>query len=52
MEREEMKTCVQQLMEIPSVIAVDKTVITKRNGTWVLVLKYNIQTGFKQEALC
>jgi hypothetical protein len=51
MEREEMKTCVQQLQAISSVIAVDETLITKRSGTWVLVLNYNMQTGFEQEAL-
>jgi hypothetical protein len=28
-----------------------KPVITERNGTWVIVLKYNMQTGFEQEAL-
>jgi hypothetical protein len=38
-------------MDIPSVIAVDETVITERNGTWVRVLKYNMQTGFEQDAL-
>jgi hypothetical protein len=49
MEREEMtKKCFQELMEIPSVIAVDETVITERNGTWILVMKYNNQTGFEQ----
>jgi hypothetical protein len=37
MEREEMETCFQKLMDIPPVIAVDQTVITERNGTWVLV---------------
>jgi hypothetical protein len=46
-----METCSQKLMEIPSVIAEDETVITERNGTWVLVLKYNMQTGSEQEAL-
>jgi hypothetical protein len=51
MERDEMKTCAQKVMEIQSVIAVDETVITERNGTWVLVLKYNTQTGFEQEVL-
>jgi hypothetical protein len=51
MEREEMDTCVQQLQAILSVIAVDETVVTERNGTWVLVLKYNMQTGFEQESL-
>jgi hypothetical protein len=51
MEREEMETCYQKLMDIPSVIAVDETVITERNGTWVLALKYNMQTGFEQDAL-
>jgi hypothetical protein len=39
------------LLEIPSVIAVDETVITERNGTWVLVLKYNNRTGFEQSDL-
>lgn len=48
MEREEMKTSFEKLMEIPSVIAVDETVITERNGTWVLVMKYNDTTGFAQ----
>jgi hypothetical protein len=51
MEREEMKNSLQELMDIPSVIAVDETVITERNGTWVLVLKYNMQIGFEQDAL-
>jgi hypothetical protein len=51
MERDEMKTCCKELMEIPSVIAVDETVITERNGTWVLVMKYNNHTGFKQSDL-
>jgi hypothetical protein len=51
MEREEMENCAQELMDIPSVIAVDEGVITERNRTWVLVLKYNIQTGFQQEDL-
>jgi hypothetical protein len=46
-----MKICLQDLMDIPSVIAVDETVITERNGTWVLILKYNMQTGFEQEDL-
>jgi hypothetical protein len=32
MEREEMKICVQKLMEIPSVIAVDETVINYRKN--------------------
>jgi hypothetical protein len=36
---------------IPSSIACDETVITERNGTWVVVLKYNNQTGFVQEDL-
>jgi hypothetical protein len=36
MEREEMDTCVQQLQAISSVIAVDKTVITERNGIKLL----------------
>jgi hypothetical protein len=31
MERKEMKTCIQKLIEIPSVIAIDETVITERN---------------------
>jgi hypothetical protein len=32
-------------------LPVDETVITERNGTWVLVLKYNMQTGSEQEDL-
>jgi hypothetical protein len=48
MERDE---CCKELMEIPSVIALDETVITERNGTWVLVMKYNTQTGFEQSDL-
>jgi len=51
MEREEMKTCSQELIGIPSVISLDETVITERNGTWVLVMKYNNQTGFEQPDL-
>ena len=51
MEREEMKTCCKELIGIPSVIAIDETVITERNGTWVLVMKYNNQTGFDQTDL-
>jgi hypothetical protein len=51
MEREEMETCVQQLQAIPSAIVVDETVNTKGNGTWGLVLKYNMQIGFEQEVL-
>jgi hypothetical protein len=51
MEREEMKKCRQELIRIPSVIACDETVITERNGTWVLVMKYNNQTGFEQKDL-
>jgi D-ribose pyranose/furanose isomerase RbsD len=51
MEREEMKKCRQELIGIPSVIACDETVITERNGTWVLVMKYNNQTGFEQKDL-
>jgi hypothetical protein len=51
MEREEMKKCHQELIRIPSVIACDETVITERNGTWVLVLKYNNKTGFLQDDL-
>jgi hypothetical protein len=51
MERNEMKICCKELMEIPSVIALDETVITERNGTWVLVLKYNNQKGFEQSDL-
>jgi hypothetical protein len=46
-----LETCFQKLIDIPSVIAVNQTVITERNGTWVLVLKYNMQTGFEQEDL-
>jgi hypothetical protein len=51
MEREEMKKCHQELIRIPSVIACDETVVMERNGTWVLVMKYNNQTGFVQEDL-
>jgi hypothetical protein len=51
MEREEMKKCCQELIEIPSVIALDETVITELNGTWVLVMKYNNQIGSKQTDL-
>jgi len=40
MEREEMATCVSAIHEVESVIAVDETVITERNGTWVIVMKY------------
>jgi hypothetical protein len=51
MERDEMHTCMNELMAINSVIAIDETVITERNGTWVLVLQYNDQTGFEQTDL-
>jgi hypothetical protein len=51
MEREEMNTCCQELIGIPSVIAFDETVITERNGTWVIVMKYNVNTGFDQTDL-
>jgi hypothetical protein len=51
MERDKMKECHQELIRIPSVIACDETVITERNGTWVLVLKYSNKTGFLQEDL-
>jgi hypothetical protein len=51
MEREEMKKCRQELIRIPSVIACNETEITERNGTWVLVVKYNSQTGFEQKDL-
>ena len=40
MERDEMATCVNAIQELGSVIAVDETVITERNGTWVMVMKY------------
>jgi hypothetical protein len=48
MERYELHTCMNELMAINLVIAIDETVITERNGTWVLVLQYNDQTGFEQ----
>jgi hypothetical protein len=51
MERDKMKECHQELISIQSVIACDETVITERNRTWVLVIKYNNKTGFVQEDL-
>jgi hypothetical protein len=39
MERKEMETCVTELQSIPTVILVDETVVTERNGTRVLIMK-------------
>jgi len=51
LERKEMETCITALEGIPSVIAVDETVITERNGTWVLIMRWNPDTGFVQNDL-
>jgi len=39
LERKEMNTCMKDLQAIPTVISIDETVITERNGTWVLIMK-------------
>jgi hypothetical protein len=39
MERKGMEKCVKAFRDIPTVISVDETVITGRNGTWVLLMK-------------
>jgi hypothetical protein len=39
LERKEMQTCMKALQEIPTVISINETVITERNGTWVLMMK-------------
>jgi chorismate mutase len=39
MERQEMEECVHELKSLRTVVAVDETVITERNGTWVLIMK-------------
>ena len=39
MERSEMQTCLKDLQTITTVMSVDETVITEKNGTWVLVMK-------------
>jgi hypothetical protein len=51
MERSEMKICIHDLLKVPSVIPINETVITERNGTWVLVLRYKNTTGLKQKDL-
>ena len=39
MERSEMQTCLKDLQTITTVMSVDETVITEKNGTWVLVMQ-------------